>query len=282
MGEGSAGVERRLVTRPGRPPDAEVPGAFAAADAAVMPYRTGFAGVSGPLVLAGAYGVPVVASDPPGLADVVRRHDVGTVCRAGDPVDVARAVRHALANGSPTAAATASFRTAHAMDTYGRALVAAYGGDAPRADPPPLPAAAPDASADAAVERPAASGRRGAPGRRRELQACRDRSRRAARRGLLDRGSGDSTFIVLDALLTRGRRVRPHDVHDPERPSAARELRTMEEVRSARAAARPKAAARLAPLVVVEKGRHPLRSARRRALPHPGRPVPTSRRSTPG
>ena len=207
--------------------------------------------MSGPLALAGAYGVPVVVSDLPGLADVVRRHDVGTVCRAGDPVDVARAVRHALANGSPTAAATASFRAAHAMDTYGRALVAAYGGDAPRADPPPLPAAAPDASADAAEDRPAAAvvGRPRAPA---ERPVTRDRSRRAARRGLLDRG-WDSTFIVLDALLTRGRRVRPHYVHDPERPSAARELRTMEEVRSALAAARPEAAARLAPLVVVEK-----------------------------
>jgi len=66
-------------------------------------------------------------------------------------------------------------------------------------------------------------------------------------------GGWDSTFIVLDAALHEGRAVRPHYVVDRRRPSADRELQTMERIRAGVAARSPEAAARIAPTLVVER-----------------------------
>jgi glycosyltransferase involved in cell wall biosynthesis len=43
-------------------------------------------------------GLPVVTSDSPDMTELVRRYDVGETCDPDDPVDVARAVRAALAD----------------------------------------------------------------------------------------------------------------------------------------------------------------------------------------
>ncbi len=63
----------------------------------------------------------------------------------------------------------------------------------------------------------------------------------------------DSTYIVLEAVLLRQRPVRAHYVVDPERPSAGREIATMEAIREALAAVDEPAARRLAPVRLVPK-----------------------------
>ena len=66
-------------------------------------------------------------------------------------------------------------------------------------------------------------------------------------------GGWDSTYIVLDAVLSDERPLRPHYVDDPDRPSAAHEIETMRRIHAALAQHAPEAAARLAPLRVVAK-----------------------------
>jgi hypothetical protein len=61
-------------------------------------------------------------------------------------------------------------------------------------------------------------------------------------------GGWDSTFRVLDLVLTHGRAVRPWYVTDPERRTTGRELRAMTEIRHLTAALDPVAATRILPL----------------------------------
>ena len=80
------------------------------------------------------------------------------------------------------------------------------------------------------------------------------------RRGPLDvlwTGGWDSTFIVLDAALHDGREVRAHYVLDPQRPSADRELRTMERIRAAVAGLSSAAGQRIGPLRIVPRAEIP-------------------------
>ena len=63
-------------------------------------------------------------------------------------------------------------------------------------------------------------------------------------------GGFDSTFRVLDLVLTHGRVVQPWYVVDPERHTTGRELRAMEEIRRETASRFPEAAARIQPLEV--------------------------------
>jgi hypothetical protein len=70
-------------------------------------------------------------------------------------------------------------------------------------------------------------------------------------------GGWDSTFIVLDATLHAGREVRPHYLVDPQRPSAEREIRTMERIRAAVIELSPAAGERLAPVRIVARSEIP-------------------------
>lgn len=63
----------------------------------------------------------------------------------------------------------------------------------------------------------------------------------------------DSTYIVLEAALVHERPVRPHYVVDPDRPSARREIETMQAIRGELAIADSAAAGRVAPVRLIAK-----------------------------
>jgi glycosyltransferase involved in cell wall biosynthesis len=84
-------------------PYRDIPAIVAGSLAALVPMsslpRSGY-GLS-PLKLfeAMSCGVPVVASDLPGLADIVRAHDCGLIFPAGDPDALGRSVAELAAHG---------------------------------------------------------------------------------------------------------------------------------------------------------------------------------------
>ena len=88
--------------------------------------RPMFTGQSGPLVMAAALGRPVIAADVPVLAETLTRFGLGRLFRAGDARDLARALRAAPPELSPTASrsmaeAADPRRFASAMlDVYGQ------------------------------------------------------------------------------------------------------------------------------------------------------------------
>jgi glycosyltransferase involved in cell wall biosynthesis len=71
-------------------PDTEVEVHFKAADVLVLPYIDIFQ--SGVLFLAYAFGVAVVATDVGSLRDSIQEGVTGSICRPGDPDDLARVV----------------------------------------------------------------------------------------------------------------------------------------------------------------------------------------------
>ncbi|WP_239375198.1 glycosyltransferase [Frankia sp. Cj5] len=85
------GLRARVELRPGYVPAAEVPALFAAADALVLPYRSGTATQN--VGLAHLYGLPVVATRVGGLAGAVRDGVDGLLAAPGDPVSLAGALR---------------------------------------------------------------------------------------------------------------------------------------------------------------------------------------------
>jgi glycosyltransferase involved in cell wall biosynthesis len=80
----------RVTLRPGYVPAGQIPALFAAADAAVLPYRE--AAGSQNVALAFSYGVPVVATTAGALAEAVRDGVDGLTCVPGDVGDLARAL----------------------------------------------------------------------------------------------------------------------------------------------------------------------------------------------
>lgn len=67
-------------------PDDEIPTVFSAADIALLPYRKGFAGQSGPLTMAGAYGIPVVGSSNVVIRETIENCGIGE-CFSPESVD---------------------------------------------------------------------------------------------------------------------------------------------------------------------------------------------------
>ena len=106
------GVSERLVLHLGHVPAADVAPIFAAADALLLPYRPVFTGQSGPLTIAGALGVPVIAADVPVLAETVVGHGLGGTFKAGS----VRALQAVLRSEWPRADAAAQRRFAAACD----------------------------------------------------------------------------------------------------------------------------------------------------------------------
>jgi glycosyltransferase involved in cell wall biosynthesis len=65
-----------------------------------------------------AAGVPVVASDFPAMAPIIRRTGAGVLCNPDDPADVARAIRSILEAPAPEREAYRERALAAARDTY--------------------------------------------------------------------------------------------------------------------------------------------------------------------
>jgi len=84
------GLGARVTLRPGYVPAGQIPALFAAADALVLPYRE--ATGSQHVLLAFAYGVPVVVTTAGALAEAVRAGVDGLTCAPGDVEDLARAL----------------------------------------------------------------------------------------------------------------------------------------------------------------------------------------------
>jgi glycosyltransferase involved in cell wall biosynthesis len=84
------GLGTRVTLRPGYVPAAELPALFAAADALVLPYREAVGSQN--VLLAFAFGVPVIATTAGALAEAVRDGVDGLTCAPGDVDDLARAL----------------------------------------------------------------------------------------------------------------------------------------------------------------------------------------------
>jgi len=89
IGEDSS--RKHVILKIGFIPDEEMELYFKAADVAVLPYTEIFQ--SGILILAYAFGLPVIATDVGSFAETVVAGRTGLVCRPGDADDLARAIR---------------------------------------------------------------------------------------------------------------------------------------------------------------------------------------------
>jgi beta-1,4-mannosyltransferase len=92
-----------ILVRAARLPAAEMAVCLRAADAVVLPYRRTLN--SGVLLLAYTFGLPVVAPDVPGIAELLRP-DTSRSFEAGNVADLARAMRDVAALAGPAAAGT--------------------------------------------------------------------------------------------------------------------------------------------------------------------------------
>jgi len=84
------GLGNRVTLRPGYVPAGQIPALFQSADALVLPYRQATASQN--VLLAFAYGVPVIATTAGALAEAVRDGVDGLTCAPGDTDDLARAL----------------------------------------------------------------------------------------------------------------------------------------------------------------------------------------------
>jgi glycosyltransferase involved in cell wall biosynthesis len=107
---------------PGPVAPADIPRAIAAADIAAMPVEgdTQNHRLNTPTKLFDAMGagVPVVASDLPGMAPIVRATGCGELCDPDDPADIARAIRAILEATPERRAAYREAALRAARDTY--------------------------------------------------------------------------------------------------------------------------------------------------------------------
>ena len=97
---------------------------FCAADAALLPYRPVFSGQSGPLVIAGSLGIPVIAANVPVLAETVTRFALGRTFLAGSVGALAQALKAPLPAVDPDC--HARFAAAHDPGRFGASYAAIY------------------------------------------------------------------------------------------------------------------------------------------------------------
>jgi glycosyltransferase involved in cell wall biosynthesis len=86
----------RLIVRLGFVPEEDFSAYCCAADAVVLPYRASYKGPSGILQHAAAAGKPVIASDVHEIGRIVRRENLGILCRPEAPESLANAMQQFL------------------------------------------------------------------------------------------------------------------------------------------------------------------------------------------
>lgn len=118
------GVASRLRLVIEHVPDEDVEGYFAAADLVVLPYRSNFAGQSGPLLIAASLGMPVVASNTEVLRETVTEYRLGALFPAGDYLALAQAVLQVLR--SPPTSDTWRFLDEHRSEVFADAIFSSY------------------------------------------------------------------------------------------------------------------------------------------------------------
>jgi glycosyltransferase involved in cell wall biosynthesis len=89
---------------------------FAAADAALLPYRS--ASQSGVVQLAFAHGCPVIATSVGGLPDAVRNGEDGILCPADDPAALALAIERMAGESARFKAAVRRHEDSSSFDRY--------------------------------------------------------------------------------------------------------------------------------------------------------------------
>jgi len=109
-------------------PDHEVSAYYSAADLVVLPYRKIYQ--SGVLLMAMSFGTPVLASDLPGMTEIVEEGRNGYLFRTGDADDLARQLLAVLSDEtgrlSVAKQALDDMETRFSWDTIGRDLKAVY------------------------------------------------------------------------------------------------------------------------------------------------------------
>jgi glycosyltransferase involved in cell wall biosynthesis len=92
------GLQDRVTLSEGYVPAEDVPAAFAAADALVLPYRSGTASQNA--LIAFQFGIPVIATRAGAIADAVEEGVNGILCAPDDVGDLARAIRQLYEPGT--------------------------------------------------------------------------------------------------------------------------------------------------------------------------------------
>ncbi len=109
-------------------PDDEISAFYGAADIVVLPYRKIYQ--SGVLLMAMSYGIPVLASDLPGMCEVVADGENGYLFRAGDPVHLAERLITVLKDEQDQARvvvrAREDMKSRFSWDTIGGQLAGVY------------------------------------------------------------------------------------------------------------------------------------------------------------
>lgn len=109
-------------------PDDEIAAYYSAADIVVLPYRKIYQ--SGVLLMAMSYGIPVLASDLPGMSEVISNGENGYLFRTGDANDLAIQLTAALEDKQSrervVAQARKDMELRYSWDTIGGQLAEIY------------------------------------------------------------------------------------------------------------------------------------------------------------
>jgi glycosyltransferase involved in cell wall biosynthesis len=119
------GLRDRVELRDRYIPDDEAALLFAAADAAVLPYRS--ASQSGVVQLAFAHGRPVIATAVGGIPEAVSDGEDGLLCPPEDPRALAEAIERMAREKDRLTASVARRRDSHSFDRYAELLTGAVG-----------------------------------------------------------------------------------------------------------------------------------------------------------
>lgn len=119
------GVSSRLHLHLSFIPQTEVEGYFVASDVVLVPYSEDFRGQSGPLIIAAALGIPVVASRAEVLADTIAEYDIGKTFDPGNARDCARQIT-SVSGHRLSEATTQRFVSVHDIHVYAKTVQVAY------------------------------------------------------------------------------------------------------------------------------------------------------------
>lgn len=118
------GVERRLHLKLEHVTDTDMLDLFLGSDIVILPYRRLFAGQSGPLTIAAALGIPVVATNVAVLRETVERYGLGALVEPENPADLSRATLDLAMTHRPQQ--RDAFVQDHNPEAFGRAVLASY------------------------------------------------------------------------------------------------------------------------------------------------------------
>lgn len=105
-------------------PEDEIPTYFCGCDIVLIPYRKNFAGQSGPLTIAAAFGIKVVAPNLPVLAETVLKNDLGYLYPVENVELMADAVQKAI--NAPAPKYFEKFIDEHCTLVFTDAVTASY------------------------------------------------------------------------------------------------------------------------------------------------------------